>query len=79
MKKKYILFLYKKGMLKEILKFYKVGAKGVKMEIINKVYAYILSMVERRLRVENATHFFVHDSAPSMDREYYGDIATAKR
>jgi len=37
--------LYKKIVLKEILRFYKRITKGVKMEIANKVYVYILSMV----------------------------------
>jgi hypothetical protein len=47
--------LYKKIVLKEILRFYKVIAKGIKMEIVNKVYVYILSMVRGicELRIHN--------------------------
>lgn len=54
-----------KGVLKEILRFYKVVPKWVKWNFANKygVYAYIRSMGRDRVSVEN-THIFFATTTP---------------
>ena len=54
-----------KGVLKEILRFYKVVPKGVKWNFRNKcgVYAYIPSMGRDRVSVEH-THLFFATTTP---------------
>jgi len=65
-KYKYILLSMQKIVVKVVLGFYKVGAKGVKWK---RGYAYILSGRRDRVRVESTYSFFYIDRAPSMDRD----------
>ena len=63
------------------MRFYNVGAKGVKWKCEYKygVYVYIRSGRKDRVFVENTHSFFVHDNAPSMDRDYHGSTPLSNR
>ena len=53
----------KKIVVEEILRFCKVGPKGVILEFVMRGYRYILSVVRDRLRVDCWAHFFVPTTA----------------
>ena len=63
------------------MRFYNVGAKGVKWKCGYKygVYVYIRSGRKDRVFVENTHIFFVHDNAPSMYRDYHGSTPLSNR
>ena len=55
--------------------------KGLNGNAGNKygVYVYIRSGRKDRIRGENTYSFFVHDNAPSMDRDYHGSTPLSNR
>ena len=72
----YILCLYKKDRIRGDFGILQSGPKGVILKIgvvdWSQVYVYILSMGRGGVRVMNTWGFFVHDNAPSMDRNWRG-------